>query len=582
MTNDSRVSRLSFSLSAMLITGSIGLTACGGSGSDNAATPVLHAESSQTSSPTLLLSTTVSSSPLPMPANIVNGATVSLQCGRLYAGTLDLRGKSNVTVRTEGTCGKASLSPGKAVSGWTRHSGNIYSAPIGFEPVQLSLSGQPQSLAHWPNQPQTWVKAVASTSTTLTYAMPNADLVGATLVFRPFNWTIEARKITGYSGNVMTLGPINNVNFDGRGLSGTPNFYVEGKLWMLDQPGEWVARNGRLYVWAPDGLSPEGRVWASPRQHGIDATNSLNVTIDNVAIHGAENGIHAQGAKDLRVTRTDITNSSGNGIYNTGGQRLLVNGAVIRTSRFDGIIVKWGGGGESISNSRIESSANIGMPVAGHAGISLTMAAGSTVANNVVTNAGYIGIRAFRNAAVLNNTITNACSVLTDCGGIYVSAPDKLPLNTRIEGNTISNVSPTQRLSWGIYLDGGANAMTIAGNTVRSSANGLLIHNGFNNSVTGNSFAASKTAHVQMVESGSAASVRNNIVTGNSFTSRNGEETYRLSSDLGSTSVGQFATYDRNSYTSSSPAFANYSRQLLTYPQWKTKTSQDSASTFTP
>lgn len=517
--------------------------------------------------------------PLAMPEAIANGSTVSLQCGKSYYGTLDLRGKSNVTVTTEGTCGKAILSPGQAIAGWSHYQGNIYSAPIGFEPVQLALDGQPQALAHWPSRAQTWAKAAGSTATSLSYAMPNADLVGATLIFRPFDWTIEGRKITAYGNNSMTLASTGNGNFDGRALSGTPDFYVEGKLWMLDEPGEWVASGGRVYVWTPDGQSPEGRVWASPDRHGIDAANSSGIVIDNVAIYGAADGIHAAGARDLRATRVDISNSSGNGIMNSGGLRLAVDGATIRNSRFDGIIVKWGGGGEAIANSRIDASAVIGMPVAGHAGISLTATDGARITDNVVSNSGYIGIRAFRNATIARNTVDTACVVLTDCGGIYVSAPDKLALNTRIEGNTVSNVGRSQRLAWALYLDSSANATTVSGNIVSASGNGMLIHNGFNNTVTGNWFSTSTKAHVQMAEGGSA-SVRNNVVTGNSFSARNGEETYRLSSDLGVSSVAQFASYDRNSYTSSSAVFANFNGESIGYALWKSRTGQDGASSF--
>lgn len=514
-----------------------------------------------------------------MPTGVANGSVVSLQCGKAYAGTLDLRGKSNVTVKTEGTCGKAILSPGQAVTGWTHYQGSIYSAPIGFDPVQLALDGQPQPLAHWPSRAQTWAKASASTSTSLSYAMPNADLVGATLIFRPFDWTIEGRKITAYGNNTMTLTTTGNGNFDGRALSGTPDFYVEGKLWMLDEPGEWVASGGRLYVWTPDGQSPEGRVWASPDRHGIDASNSSKITIDNVAIYGAANGIHAAGATDLRATGVDITNSSGNGIMNSGGMRLAVDGAVIRNSRFDGIIVKWGGGGESITNSQVDGSAVIGMPVAGHAGISLTATVGASILNNTVTNSGYIGIRAFRNAVIAHNTVDTACVVLTDCGGIYVEASDNLALNTRIEDNKVSNVGRSQRLAWGLYLDNRANAVTVTGNIVSNSGNGMLIHSGHDNVVSGNTFSTSTLAHIQMVEGGSA-SVRNNSVTDNTFSARNGEETYRISSDLGVSSVTQFATYDRNSYTSSSSVFANFNGERISYAQWKSRTGQDAASTF--
>lgn len=526
-------------------------------------------------------STPDSSKPvLSMPVNIASGTTVELQCGRTYQGTLDLRGKSNVTVKTAGDCGKAVLTPGQAITGWTWHQGGIYSAPIAFDAVQVLINGQPLSTAHWPNRPQTWAKATAANTSSLSYSMPNADLAGATLIFKPYEWSVEARRITSYTDDVMTLASTGNPNYDGYDLGGTVEFYVEGKLWMLDEAGEWAISGGRLYVWAPDGQSPEGRAWASPGKHGIDAANSRNVAIDGVSVYAAANGINAPDAVNVSVSNSDIANSSGNGIMNSGGSGLSVNRATVRNSRHDGIVVKWGGGSETIQNSRVDASGVIGMPVNAHAAISLTVSEGSRILNNVVTNSGYIGIRFFRNATVTNNTVDSACQVLPDCGGMYTMARDKLPLNTRIEGNAIRNVGQAHRLAWGIMLDDSANGVTVTGNTIAGNRNGLFIHNGYNNTITGNTFSKNSQSHIQMAEGGSAASVRNNVVSGNTLTSVDGEESYRISSSLGTGSVAQFGSYGNNTYSSSSAIFANYNGEALNFAQWKERTGQDDSSTL--
>lgn len=518
--------------------------------------------------------------PLAMPSAIANGSTVQLECGRLYQGTLDLRGKSNVTVKTAGSCGKALLSPGQAIQGWVRHQGNIYSAPVGFDVAQVSISDQPMPKAHWPSATQTWARANASSQSSLSYGMPNADLVGATLVFKPYEWTIEARRITGYSGSTMSLASTGNVNFDGFALGGQVEFYVEGKLWMLDEPGEWAVSDGRLYVWAPDGQSPEGRVWASPDKDGIDASNSQSITVDGVAISGAANGINAMGAANLRVLNADIRNSSGNGILNTGGSGLRVDASAIRNSRHDAIAVKWGGGGERISNSTMDASGSFGMPTNAHAAINLTLSDSAVVENNRVTNSGYIGIRVFRNAVVSGNTVDGACRTLTDCGGIFTSSPERTPLNTRIENNVVRNVGPDHRLAWGIYLGDFANGTSVSGNTVTGSGNGMEILNGYNNTVTGNAFAQNTQAHVQIVESGTSEVVRNNVFADNAFTTAGRQEMYRISSDLGTGAVARFGSYSGNRYTSTSSIFANFNGEALNFTQWKSRTGQDGNSTL--
>src|SRR5690606_5902840 len=207
---------------------------------------------------------------LSLPASVADGSSVTLECGRVYQGTLNLKNRSNVSVSTNGNCEPAVITPGQPVSGWTRHQGNIYSAPLSFDAAQVVVDGQPVNKAHWPSRSQVWATATSASGNTLTHAMPNADLAGATLVFRPADWAIEARRITAYSGNTFTLAANDNYAYGGIAPSGAVPFYVEGKLWMLDEPGEWALSNGRLYVWVADGGSPAGRTWAFPAAHGIE------------------------------------------------------------------------------------------------------------------------------------------------------------------------------------------------------------------------------------------------------------------------------------------------------------------------
>jgi hypothetical protein len=516
-----------------------------------------------------------------MPASIASGSVVRLQCGRVYQGTLDLRGRSNVTVKTEGDCGKAVLTPGRSITGWTPYQGNIYSAPIDFDPAQVLINARPLSLAHWPNQPQTWVTALGSAPGSLSYPMPNADLAGATLVFQPYRWSIEARTIAAYANGVMTLSPRSDrTTYDGYDPVGTPNFYVEGKLWMLDEPGEWAVSAGRLYVWAADGQSPEGRAWASPDRHGIEASSSQGLSLQNIGVFGAANAINAQGAANLHVLGVDIANASTNGIVNSGGSGLLVDGTSVRNSRHDAITVRWGGGGERIKNSRIDASGNLGMPTNAHAAINLVLSDGASVTGNTITNTGYIGIRFFRNATVSGNTVDTACLVLTDCGGIYAQALDMLPLNSRVDGNTIKNVNRDQQLAWAIQIDDYANGVIVTNNTMDGNANGVMIHNAFNIAVVGNSFTRNQRTHIQMQEGNSTPIVRSNLVAGNTVVARRGEVTYSISSVHGIDSIMLFAAYGDNTYASSSAVFANVNGERLSFAQWQERMKQDASSIY--
>lgn len=511
---------------------------------------------------------------LPVPTGVVTGQIIHLQCGRIYHGTLNLTGKSDVTVRTVGRCGKASISPGRAIAGWKLHRDHIYSAPIAFAPVQVSVDKKPMALAHYPNKPQTWVKGKSPGLDKLRYNMPDHDLAGALLVFRAEEWLIETRRISDYADGTIMLVPKVGDAFD---LKPENEFYVEGKLWMLDSPGEWAVSNGRLYVWTPDGQSPEDRIWAAPKESGINANDSTDVTIDGVKIFSAANGIEGTGSTNLRIVNSEILNSSEDGMF-VGGAGLVIDNTIVTNSVKNGIYGYYGSTDSVITNSTITSTGMIGMPKRSKGGIVFEEGSGQRIENNKIVNSSYIGIRVHKNAIVRYNLIDGACLILTDCGGIYTFARDKLPSNVLIEGNTIKNLA--QRYAFAVYLDDYANGVTVIDNTITNNPSGVMMHNGFNNLVTKNVFSSNRHEHVLFNETSDTASIRRNQIVDNIFISTNGEMTYRLWSGLDNMSVKNFGHFNKNTYTGSPTAFAEVNGiGTMSYAQWKAKMKQDERST---
>ena len=488
---------------------------------------------------------------LPMPANIADGATVSLQCGNIYHGTLELNGKSNVTVKTMGNCGKARISPGRAITGWTRYSGNIFAAPISFTPQQVAINGSAVSAAHWPNEP--WATSTAG--------MPRGELSGATLVVLVNQSVIQSRTLTGNS------------------VATRKRFYVEGKLWMLDSPGEWAVQDGRLYMWAPDGQNPEGRAWAAPRRNGINADKSRGVTIVGVSIFSANDGISANQSSSLKVLDTDIDNSARDGIWASGSDGLQVRGSEVSNARRNGIDGWYSVTGAVVSNSSITNTGMVGMPSASDAGIMFGDGTDNRIDNVRVVNSAYHGISVLHNrfTFVLNSVVDMACIRLSDCAAIYTSARDRQPLNLLIEGNTVINTKGGGGI--GIYLDDHANGVTVNHNTVANNTRGLMIHNGFNNVITNNAFASSAIAHMGFAQD--VGNVRNNQVTGNTFESTNGEQTFNLEAGA---NYKKFATFDYNTYRSNNlnvfgHTWDGRSAGLAhSYQSWKSQMQQDANS----
>jgi parallel beta-helix repeat protein len=486
-----------------------------------------------------------------MPTNIANGATISLQCGKTYQGTLELNGKSKVTVKTAGTCGKAAISPGRAVTGWTRYRGNIYSAPVNFSPAQVAVAGNPVSAAHWPNAP--WATSTGS--------IPNSDLNGATLVYRENQYVVQTQKLT--SNSVSTSKP----------------FYVEGKLWMLDTANEWAVQNGRLYVWAADGQSPEGRVWAAPNRNGINANNSNGITVNGIRIFSANNGISADTSTGLKVLNTDIVNSAADGIWASGSQKMTVDRTNVSNARASGINGWYSVVGAAVTNSTVTNTGMVGMPSPTGAGVFFGDGSDNRIENVRVINSSYHGISVLHNRRtnVLNNVIDTACAKLTDCGAIYTGARDQLPLTLRIEGNTVNNTKGTEGI--GIYLDDFANGVTVTRNTISNNTRGMVLHNAFDNVITHNTFSASAITHLTFGQD--TGKIRNNQVTNNTFKTTGTEQTFNL--ETGS-NLKNFATFNHNTYISSNVnvfgrTWDGRSAGVTTsYSDWKRSMGQDTHS----
>lgn len=504
---------------------------------------------------------------LPVPDAIADGSRVLLQCGRTYVGELRLAGRRDVIVRTAGDCGKASLTPAQPVAGWRRDpaQSRVWMAELGFRPTQLELDRRFLPLAHHPNPPKTWLRGQSRFRGELRTAMPNPDLAGATVVWRAADWLIQTRQVARYDGRLLVLAPGDDEGF---GLLPETDFYVEGKRWMIDSPGEWAYEDGLLYVWTPDGESPEGRIWAAPRARAIDASGSSGVRIEGVRIFGATLGIDGTDSRNLRVTDTEIDNSGEEAMLAGSGtriERLRVRGSVQNGVRANDDVRD-----VRITDSRFEDIGMLGMPRRSKGAIVFEHARGVQVQRNRITNAGYLGIRVFRDALVTDNVIERACLRLADCGGIYTFARDRQPLNVAIERNHVSGLHG--RSSYAIYLDDFANGVAVIANQLVDNPGGLQLHNGFDNDIAGNAFVNSRHEHILFNETAKFASVANNRVRENRFVSAGDVPVYRLWSHHGSANVSRFALFVDNVYKARPKQFAEVEGYgMLGFDDWRTR-----------
>lgn len=514
---------------------------------------------------------------LPIPDNIQNGDTVLLSCGRIYSGELDLSNKYNVRVLTDGDCGAATITPARPVQGWlkTKQNSSIWWAAIDFIPAQMEINGEFIALAHYPNLPQEWAAGRSRQAGQLLFRMPFEDLSGATLVWRAADWLIETRQIVRYEDGVTHLLPSGDDTFP---LLPETAFYVEGKRWMLDSPGEWAYADGKLYVWPPDGKSPEGRAWAAPRARGINASGSRDVHIQGVKIFAAMLGIDGSDALNLHITDTDIRNSGEDAIL-AGGSGLRIKRVSIINTVQNGLRASDDARDVLIADSTIEGAGMLGMPRRSKGALVFELASGQRILRNHIRNASYIGIRVYRDAIVADNVIERVCLRLSDCGGIYTFARDQRPLHVRIERNQIRGLS--QRMGHAIYLDDYANGVIVKGNLMENNPGGMQLHNAFGNIIRENVFRRSQFEHILFNETGATAAIQKNKIMRNRFESGDTAPTYRLWSEYGGEYVQRFGKFDGNIYINKNPMFAEVAGSgMLSFSEWKRHVSTELRATY--
>ena len=485
----------------------------------------------------------------PTPTLIQDGAVITLACDRIYSGTLSLAGKHGVVVRPAPGCQTATITPAVPITGWTKQ-GTIWSAAINFEPRMIQVGAAFVALAHEPNDSQTWYAGEGKGRDTVRVQEFNHDLRGATIVWRAEDWLILAQTIADNDRGLVRISKLPEEDFK---FPAKTAFYLEGQRWMLNSPGEWIYHQGRLFVWPEDGLSPEGRTWALSRGVGIDAHASSGIRIEGITLFLATQGIDGSEARDLTVLDTHIIHSEEDAV--------LIGGVGTRISRIkvDGTVQNGLRATDDARDVRIEDSVirdtgMLGMPKRSKGAIIFEQARGHVIERNTIQRSAYVGIRVFRDAVVELNHIDQVCLRMTDCGGIYTAARDRLPLRTRIENNRISNVQG--RWSYAIYLDDFANGVVVNKNHSIANTSGMQLHDGFANLISGNLFKDSAYQHILFNETSLSSALYGNQFSGNQFVSLPDVPVFRLWSGRGGEHLSRFASFTHNRYAGSPDHFA--------------------------
>lgn len=514
---------------------------------------------------------------LALPTNISNASTVLLQCGRVYSGELNLEGKFHVTVKTDGHCGAATITRGVAVSGWRREAvaKPLWSAAISFQPAQVEVDGRFMELAHFPQSPQIWMTGISPSPNQLMISLPNKDVIGASLVWKAHDWLILVNPIVRYTSSMISIEKGVHEEFS---FPAQTQFYLEGKCWMIDAPGEWCVEQGRLVVWPHDGNSPEGRISAAAHGSAINANNANSILIDNIKIKMATIGVEANNIHHLRINNTQFEQIGEEALI-AGGKDIHLERVQINQTGLNGIRFTDDARQITVRDSTILGAGMLGLPKRSKGAIVLEQAEQAQIISNTILDSAYIGIRIFRESVVENNRIDRACLRLTDCAGIYTFARDGLPLNSMIMNNEISRTQGS--LSFGIYLDDQANHVQVIKNKISNNAGGMQLHNAYNNLIQENIFYKNKNQQILFNETTAYSLMHDNQIINNNFSSADKVPVYRLWALLGEKSIRNFGVYKANTYNGSLKEFAEFAEcagsGMITWKNWKQRM-QDTSS----
>ncbi|GEM_PF-3015160 len=445
-------------------------------------------------------------------------------------------------------------------------------------------SGQAINIAHYPNQgynaqkPASLFYAIAENADSA--SLPNGGTGSTYLTTGPdlASWALAAIKPgTGVRirTNAFTLADHKIKSVSGARLYfDTPTtypvkkdwgYFLYGQRWMLDQPGEWHYDPATkiLYVWMGDSGAPGSRVSVGQRSAGIVASGLSHVRIENLAIQNVDTAVRMDrttntvlrnmhirdtlgfGVDALYSTDSGVENSE---ILRTQGDALSTGGFGTRFHAYDNLIrdsaVRYKNGG--ISSLPEPSRAAI------HAGRS------ATVRGNRIYGAAYIGIRPHDNSLVSGNHIENACLVLDDCGGIYTNGQNN---NSTFENNTIRHLpggmpgkpAGLPSLAQGIYLDDLTSGVTVRGNTVVDTDNGIQLHNAANNLLENNTLYENRRHQIWIQERtqrlDAEGDAHGNLVLGNRLFATAADRTaVGQTTELNKDNTDRFAAYDRNMY----------------------------------
>ncbi len=222
---------------------------------------------------------------------------------------------NRITYGAYGTGDKPKIYGSEEITGWTKHSGNIYKASFNKSVNQLFFKGSRMTLARYPNSDNWDFKITAVNSTTRFTSDKldgNVNYTGATWIGRTEAWAVMSKKVTASNSNTLTIesAPTYDLGVD-------EGFFLCNKLVFLDQPGEWFydAATKTVYLWTTNGDTPASYEVRGSTVSDLITLGSKNyITIKDLnLLQASQKGIYANNCSYLIIDNNEISDVDDDG-----------------------------------------------------------------------------------------------------------------------------------------------------------------------------------------------------------------------------------------------------------------------------
>lgn len=429
---------------------------------------------------------------------LVDGDQVLLDCGARYAPLqLRTRGGGTVRIAPAAPCaagqrpvfdGRRPVGAAQAVAGTLAgqagRRGFVQQQPV----VQVFAGDQPVPRARHPASgylifgPQTMASATALPADA---RLDPAMLAGATLLARTQEWLLETRQV-GADGRQLDQ----PLRYPLRTKAGV---FFTGKAWMLGAGPGW-AHDRPAQVLTVQGTGSQ-ELSVALDEPLLQVHGSAGVVVQGVDFFGAGgNAVDVKSDRTVVLRDLAITLSGGNAVAVAGARLAQVEQLRIDRSGADGVFFAEVARAE-VRDSNVQGAGLLHGASPALAAINAHRTDASVVERNRVARSGYIGIRVGGDALVQGNRVADSCISLSDCAAIYTwrRGRDDRRAPVRILGNLVLGAAGDTSVKFGvndyfsgIYLDEWTRRTEVRGNLLVDVAQGIYLHNAFDNVVAGN------------------------------------------------------------------------------------------------